>query len=232
MQKPSQALVLSRNIGDENALHANAMPSGSRRHDLQFWNARERIRQVEIRFGWQRKEFGAGGFDAGAKRRSRVDGDVVVFGHQNPRYREHWIQVAVHRHRSDKNLHRIHPPNCRARRGSWRRGCFDCERGWGDPVTSRLQASRKWLQLQRVIALPTHLRAAAWTVDGKACRSEESEARFALLDFYNIAVGIAHVAARLAALVHWLGNKLRSSTSPEFIGRLNIGNAENHKAAD
>src|ERR1700689_2303140 len=114
----------------------------------------------------------------------------------------------------------------------WRRGCSDCERGWGDPVTSRLQASRKWLQLQRVIALPTQLRAAAWTVDGKACRSEESEARFALLDFYNIAVGIAHVAARLAALVHWLGNKLRSSTSPEFIGPLNIGNAENHKAAD
>ena len=33
---------------------------------------------------------------------------------------------------------------------------------------------------------------------------EESEARFALLNFYNVAVRIAHVAARLAALVHWL----------------------------
>jgi hypothetical protein len=61
---------------------------------------------------------------------------------------------------------------------------------------------------------------------------EESEARFALLNFYNITVRISNVAARLAALVLWLRNKLGSSISPEFIGRLNICNADNHKAAE
>ena len=43
MQEPLHALVLSRNIVDENALHGDAQPSGSWRHDLQFWNSRERI---------------------------------------------------------------------------------------------------------------------------------------------------------------------------------------------
>jgi hypothetical protein len=40
------------------------------------------------------------------------------------------------------------------------------------------------------------------------------EVRFALPNFYNVAVGIANVAARLAVLVLWLGDELGSSASP------------------
>src|SRR5947209_6128386 len=99
--------MLSRNIVDENALHGDPQPFESRRQDLQFRNSLERICRIEIRIGWQRKEFRAATFDAGAKSRSRIDGNFMVFGHQNPRYCEHWIQVASRWCRSDKNLHRI-----------------------------------------------------------------------------------------------------------------------------
>ena len=59
-----------------------------------------------------------------------------------------------------------------------------------------------------------------------------SNARIALPNFYNIPIGVAYVAARLAVLGLWLRDKLGSSTSPKFITRLNICNADIHKAAD
>src|ERR1022692_129691 len=54
----------------------------------------------------------------------------------------------------------------------------------------------------------------------------------ALSDFDNITVRIADVAARLAVLGDRLGDELRSSTFPHFIARLNVRNAEIHKAVD
>src|ERR1700733_2819262 len=59
-----------------------------------------------------------------------------------------------------------------------------------------------------------------------------SEVRLALPNFYNIAIRIANVAARLAVLVLWLRDKLGSSASPQLIAGLNIGNADIHKAVD
>jgi hypothetical protein len=59
-----------------------------------------------------------------------------------------------------------------------------------------------------------------------------SNARIALPNFYNIAIRIANVAARLAVLGLRLRDELGSSTSPKFIARLNICNANIHKAAD
>ena len=59
-----------------------------------------------------------------------------------------------------------------------------------------------------------------------------SNARIALPNFYNIAIRIANVAARLAVLGLRLRDELGSSTSPKFITRLNICNADIHKAAD
>src|SRR5271156_4579981 len=59
-----------------------------------------------------------------------------------------------------------------------------------------------------------------------------SEVRLALPNFYNIAIRIASVAARLAVLVLWLRDTLGPSASPQFIARLNICNADIHKAAD
>ena len=47
-----------------------------------------------------------------------------------------------------------------------------------------------------------------------ACRLAVSEARLALPNFYDIAIRIANVAARLAILVLWLCDKLGSSISP------------------
>ena len=47
-----------------------------------------------------------------------------------------------------------------------------------------------------------------------SCRLAVSEVRLALPNFYNITIGIANVAARLAVLVLWLCDKLGSSTSP------------------
>jgi hypothetical protein len=72
--------------------------------------------------------------------------------------------------------------------------------------------------LGRQICLASDLR----TTAALMCRAllEESEAWFALLNLYNIAVRIPNVAARLAALVHWLCNKLGSSAPPEFVARL------------
>ena len=57
-------------------------------------------------------------------------------------------------------------------------------------------------------------------------------ARVALPNLYNIAIRIANVAARLAVLGLRLGDELGPSTSPKFITRLNICNADIHKAAD
>src|SRR6476646_11163027 len=59
-----------------------------------------------------------------------------------------------------------------------------------------------------------------------------SNARIALPNFYNIAIRIANVAARLAVLGLRLRDELGSSTSPKLITRLNICNADIHKAAD
>jgi hypothetical protein len=54
----------------------------------------------------------------------------------------------------------------------------------------------------------------------------------ALSDFDDIAVRIADVAAYLAVLGYWLRDELGSSTFPQFIARLDIRNAEIHKAVD
>ena len=58
------------------------------------------------------------------------------------------------------------------------------------------------------------------------------EARLALPNFDDITVRIADVAADLAVLGYWLRDELGSSTFPQFIARLNIRNAEIHKAID
>jgi len=47
-----------------------------------------------------------------------------------------------------------------------------------------------------------------------------SEVRLALPNFYNIAIRIANVAARLAVFVLWLCDKLGSSASPIIYSRL------------
>ncbi len=47
-----------------------------------------------------------------------------------------------------------------------------------------------------------------------SCRLAVSEAWLALADFYYVAIGITHVAARLAVLFLWLCDKLGSSTAP------------------
>jgi hypothetical protein len=54
----------------------------------------------------------------------------------------------------------------------------------------------------------------------------------ALSDLDDIAIRIAHVAANLAVFGDWLGDELGSSTSPQLIARVNIRNAEIHKAVD
>src|SRR3984893_17302645 len=59
-----------------------------------------------------------------------------------------------------------------------------------------------------------------------------SNAGVALPNFYNIAIRIANVAARLAVFGLRLRDELGSSTSPKFITRLNICNADIHQAAD
>src|SRR5271170_647704 len=57
------------------------------------------------------------------------------------------------------------------------------------------------------------------------------EVGLALSDFDTITVWIAHVAERLAVLVPRLRDELGSSTFPQFITRLNIRDADIHKAA-
>src|SRR6202041_2638857 len=59
-----------------------------------------------------------------------------------------------------------------------------------------------------------------------------SNARVALPNFYNIAIRIANVAARLAVLGLRLRDELGSSTSPKFVTRLNVCNADIHKATN
>src|SRR6476660_5907204 len=54
----------------------------------------------------------------------------------------------------------------------------------------------------------------------------------ALPDLDNVSVRIADVAARLAVLGDRLRDELGSSAFPQFIARMNIRNAEIHKAVD
>src|SRR6202453_3879061 len=54
----------------------------------------------------------------------------------------------------------------------------------------------------------------------------------ALSDLDNITVGIADVAANLAVLGYWLRDELSSSSFPQFIARVDIRNADIHKAVD
>src|SRR5271167_4496266 len=54
----------------------------------------------------------------------------------------------------------------------------------------------------------------------------------ALPDLDNVTVRIADVAANLAVLGYWLRDELGSSTFPQFIARLDIRNADIHKAVE
>src|ERR1700733_15296404 len=54
----------------------------------------------------------------------------------------------------------------------------------------------------------------------------------ALSDLDNITVRIADVAANLAVLGYWLRDELSSSTFPQFIARMDIRNADIHKAVN
>jgi hypothetical protein len=54
----------------------------------------------------------------------------------------------------------------------------------------------------------------------------------ALSDLDNVTVRIADVASNLAVLGYWLRDELGSSTFPQFIARLDIRNADIHKAVD
>jgi hypothetical protein len=58
-----------------------------------------------------------------------------------------------------------------------------------------------------------------------------SDARVALPNFYNVAVRITDVAARLAVLGLRLGEKFGSSASPQLEASLNICDADIHEAA-
>jgi hypothetical protein len=71
------------------------------------------------------------------------------------------------------------------------------------------------------------------TTDGFMCRRlAVSDPRVALPNFYDVAIGIANVAARLTVFGLGLRDELGSSTSPQFIARLNICDADIHEAAD
>src|SRR5579862_2725970 len=65
-----------------------------------------------------------------------------------------------------------------------------------------------------------------------SCCLAVSDAWVALPNFYNIAVGIANVAACLAVLGLRLRDELGASASPKLVTRLNICNADIHKGAD
>ena len=54
----------------------------------------------------------------------------------------------------------------------------------------------------------------------------------ALSDLDNITVRIADVAANLAVLGYWLRDELSSSTFPQFIARMDMRDADIHKAVD
>src|SRR5215469_7859562 len=87
-------------------------------------------------------------------------------------------------------------------------------------------------------SLSDFIESAHWSVRGHhrcfhaSCCLAVSNARVALPNFYNIAIRIANVAARLAVLGLRLRDELGSSTLPKFITLLNICNADIHKAAD
>src|SRR5579863_3054073 len=63
-------------------------------------------------------------------------------------------------------------------------------------------------------------------------QSAVGNARLALANFYNVAIGIANVAARFTVFVLWLRDEFCSPTSPQLIARLNIGDADIHEAVD
>ena len=54
----------------------------------------------------------------------------------------------------------------------------------------------------------------------------------ALSDLNNVAVRIADIAANLAVLRDRRSDELGSSTFPQFVARLNVGDAEIHEAVD
>ena len=56
--------------------------------------------------------------------------------------------------------------------------------------------------------------------------------RGALSDLDDVTVWVADVAANLAVLGYWRREELGSPTFPQFIARLDIRNAEIHKAVD
>src|ERR1700741_3329193 len=69
----------------------------------------------------------------------------------------------------------------------------------------------------------------AFDASGRALTVRE---RGALSNLDDITVRIADVAANLAVLGYRLRDELGSSTFPQFIARLNIRDAEIHKAVD
>src|SRR5580698_15845 len=77
-------------------------------------------------------------------------------------------------------------------------------------------------------------RARRWDWDRRIPRPAKSavgEFRLALPDFYNIAVGIADVAARLAVFVFRLGDERGAAAFPLRIVNLNLRDADIHEAA-
>src|ERR1700733_8120598 len=84
------------------------------------------------------------------------------------------------------------------------------------------------------------------TVQGKDWQKRDDEAQSrhpirqaltvfeigALSDLDNVAVRIADVAANLAVFGYWLAEGLGSAAFSQFVARVNIRNAEIHKAVD
>ena len=103
-------------------------------------------------------------------------------------------------------------------------------RGWVDTIPHGLHGL---LSDFRSLELPPRRR----SVGPHRCfhvswRLAVCDARVALPNFYDVAIGIANVPARLAVLGLGLRDELGSSTSPQFIARLNICNSDIHEAAD
>jgi hypothetical protein len=115
-----QALVLNRNVIDENTFAGDAEPLKARRYGLELRSPRKRIARIEICVSRQRKEFCAAGFDAAAKGRTGVDRDLMTFRHQDARNRQHRIHVTCRGRGSDKNFHGIVPLIVERRRSAVR----------------------------------------------------------------------------------------------------------------
>ena len=65
-----------------------------------------------------------------------------------------------------------------------------------------------------------------------AARSRDSPLLFRLADLDEVAVGIAHVAARLGLVNLRFGEELRTQTFPTFIAFCDVRDADVHEAAD